>query len=91
MIEKVIIISFIVFAIWYSLQPDEIFGKVGDLLEDHLPEKFHPPLFACFVCMAGIYGTLLYWTIFHNGVREWLIVNISAIGFNAVLSKMFPK
>lgn len=90
MIEKVIIISFIVFAIWYSMRPDEIFGELGDWLEDHLPDKFHPPLFACPVCMGGFYGAILYWAIFHNGVKEWLIVNIATIGFNAIISKMFP-
>lgn len=90
MIEKVIIISLIVFAIWYSMRPDEIFGKLGDWLEDHLPDKFHPPLFACPVCMGGFYGAILYWAIFHNGVKEWLIVNIATIGFNAIISKMFP-
>lgn len=90
MIEKVFIISFIVFAIWYSMRPEAIFEKLGDWLEDHLPEKLHQPFFSCPVCMAGIYGAVLYWLIYHNGLKEWLIVNIAAIGFNAIVSKLFP-
>lgn len=90
MVDKVFLISMIIFAIWYSLQPDEIFGGIGDWLAKHLPEKLHNPFFECVVCMAGIYGCALYWVIFHNSVKEWIVVNMSCIGFNAVLSKLFP-
>lgn len=90
MIEKIFIVSFIVYAIWYSYQEGEIFGKLGQWFERNLPEKIHPPVFECAVCMAGIYGAIIYWLIWHNDVKEWIIVNIAAIGFNAVLNKMFP-
>lgn len=89
MIEKVFITSFIVFAIWYCMQPEEIFGKLGSFIENNTPEAVHAPLFDCPVCMAGIYGAIIYWAVWHNGIREWLIVNIAAVGLNAILSKLF--
>lgn len=82
--------ALLAFAIWYSLQPEQIFGRVGDWLEDHLPDSLHKPVFDCFVCMAGIYGAALYWIIWAESIKEWLIVNIAAIGINVVISKTFP-
>lgn len=90
MIEKIAVVSCIVFAIWYSMKEDEIFESVGDWLYDHLPEKLHSPFFSCPVCMSGIYGVVLYWIIWHGSVKEWLIVNIGAIGLNAIIDKLSP-
>lgn len=90
MVEKIFIISFIVFAIWYTYQEGEIFGALGKWFEKHLPEKLHQPVYECPVCMGGIYGAILYWLIWGNSIKEWLIVNIAVIGLNAILNKLFP-
>lgn len=89
MIEKIFIISFLVFAIWYSMKPGEILGLLGDWLERQLPAKLHKPIFDCPVCMAGGYGAIIYWLIWASTIREWLIVNIAAIGLNAILTNLF--
>lgn len=90
MLEKIPIVSFIVFAIWYSMLDGEIFGKLGNWLEEHLPERLHKPVFSCPVCMAGMYGAAIYWLIWGAGLKEWVVVNIAAIGLNAIIAKIFP-
>lgn len=90
MIEKILIVSFIVFAVHYVLQEGEIFGWLGDLLTKILPDKLHDPFFECVVCMAGIYGAAVYWIIWHGSVKEWLVINLSAIGLNAIINQLTP-
>jgi hypothetical protein len=98
MIEKIFIISFIVFAIWYTMKPGEIFSKFSDWLERLLPEKIHPGVFACPVCMVGWHGSALYWIIpwvdigvaSENSLKQWPVAVIAAMGLNAILSHLFP-
>lgn len=95
MLEKIFIISFIVFAIWYSMKPGEIFDKLSDRLEKMLPEKIHPAVFSCPVCMTPHYGSILYWLIWgfwkHTAQwQEWPVVVIGAMGLNAIFSHLFP-
>jgi len=106
MIDKIIIISFIVFAIHYSMQEGEIFGKLGAWFERNLPEKLKQPVFDCPVCMCPWYGSIIYWLVFApmtieslRPIRiivpigtwiEWIVVVIAAMGFNAIINKMFP-
>lgn len=91
MIEKIAIISFLVYAVHYTMQPGEIFAKLGDFFYNMLPEKIHPPVFECQVCMCPHYGTVLYWLIWANSPKEWIIVVISAMGLNVILNNLFPK
>lgn len=92
MIEQIIIIALLVLAIHYTMQPDEIFGKLGDWLEDHLPDAIHPAVFACNVCLCPWYGTALYWLIpWHHELWQWPIVVIGAMGVNVVINKWSPE
>lgn len=80
------------------MQPDEIFGKLGDWLEDHLPDAIHPAVFSCNVCMTPHYGSILYWVIpwqrigmpAHDWVA-WLVVVFVAMGVNVVINKWTEK
>jgi hypothetical protein len=90
MIEPVLIISFMVFAIWYTMQPGEIFGKLGDWLERNLPEVLHSPVFDCAICMTPWYGSAIYWLIWGQSWLHWLSCVIGAMGLNVILSKLFP-
>lgn len=89
MIERIIIIALIVFAIWYSMQEGEIFGGLGRWFENHLPEAIHKPVFACHICMTPWYGTGLYFLI--PLLPEWIPVVIAAMGVNAMLTKLWAK
>ena len=91
MIEKIFIISFLVFAIHYTLQPGEIFGRLGDWFYKHLPSWTHQPLYDCPVCMVFWHGTAIYWLVWATGWKEWLVVVIAAMGLNAIIVKVFPK
>lgn len=90
-LEKIPVISFIVFAVWYCYQPGEIFGCVGDWLHAHTPDWMHKPLFDCVNCMTPWYGSAAYWLIWGNSWREWIPCVIGAMGLNVVLTKLFPK
>ena len=92
MINQIIIIALLVLAIHYTMQPDEIFGKLGDWLEDHLPDAIHPAVFACNVCMTPYYGSILYWLIpWQHELWQWPVVVIGAMGANVVINKWAPE
>ncbi len=85
-----------VFAIWYTYQPGEIFGRLGDWLDKHLPDKIKPAVFECAVCMCYWYGSILYWLVWGLWldtmiVAGMVVVVIAAMGMNAVLNKLFPQ
>lgn len=89
MIEKIIIIALIVFAIWYSMQEGEIFGWLGAWFERVLPGWMHNPVFACFICMTPWYGTGLYFLI--PILPEWIPIVIAAMGLNGMAGNLFAK
>lgn len=91
--EFALIISLTVFAIHYTMQPGEIFGKLGDNFDTNLPDKLKPPVFDCPVCMVPWYGTVIYFLlvgIHHATFGGWFVAVIPAMGLNAVLVKLFP-
>lgn len=94
MLEKSLIISLLVLSIWYTMDEGEIFERLGDWFGNHLPERIHPAVFACFICMVPWYGTALYWLIPWEkiGIQEstltaWPVCVIVAMGFNIVINK----
>lgn len=94
MIEKSLIIALLVLSIHYTLQEGEIFEGLGKYFEKALPERVHPAVFACNVCMTVWYGTLLYWLIPWQKLNltvsnwlEWPVVIIGAMGINIVINK----
>lgn len=91
MIEKAFIISLFVFAINYTMKHGEIFGFIGDWLDEWLPEKIKDPVFNCVVCQAPWYGTALYWLIWGIAWKECLIVIIAAMGLNVVINQTLHK
>lgn len=96
MIEKILIISALVFAIHYTMKEGEIFGRLGTWFEMNLPVAIHPPIFDCAVCMAPWHGTYLYWLIWGfwlktSSWQEWLVCVIAAMGLNAVINQLTPK
>lgn len=88
---QIITIFLSVLSIWYTMQPGEIFGKLGLWLGENLPKQIHPPVFECNVCMTPWYGSVLYWALYHHGVVDWLITVIAAMGMQVVLNKLSPK
>lgn len=87
---KAIIISFLVMFIWASMLEGMIFGKVREWFSN-LNAFYQKPLFDCPICMAPWYGTGLYWLIFGDSWKEWLLVIFIASGINTVYVKLFPE
>lgn len=91
MIEKLCLISFWVFGFCCTFWEGMIFEKVGNWLEDKLPEWLQKPLYSCFICACFWWGTALYIVFWRNSFQEWFLVVIGAMGLNALLSKLFPN
>lgn len=86
MIAPILIIALLVLSIWYTMQEGEIFESLGLWFHRNTPEKIHPPLFECNVCMCPWYGSVLYVLIY--GINwQWPIVVIGAMGVNIVINK----
>jgi hypothetical protein len=90
MIERILITSLIVFAIWATMWEGAIFEFVRTWGEKNLSEKMQKPIYDCPVCMCFWYGTALYWIVWGVSIKEYLIVVVAAMGLNAVLIKLMP-
>ena len=88
MLEKIVIVALIVDAIWVTMLDGMIFGKLGNWLDAHLSEYWGKPVFDCPACMSGVYGSVIYWLIWGESGKEWVIVFIGAIGFNTIFVKI---
>ncbi len=86
MLEKIVIISLLVIAIWATMLPTMILGFLGNWIVDKFPEWISKPVCDCVVCMVPYYGSALYWLIWGNSGKEWGIVVISAMGLNVVFA-----
>lgn len=87
MIDKIFIISFIVIGIWCMYLDGMILGFIGNWVETNLPKWMVEPICGCVVCMAAWYGTALYWVIWGESVKEWVIVVFSSMGVNTIFAK----
>lgn len=97
MLEKIFIVSFIVFAIHATMEEGMIFEfvqkwyfKATKNWSEKKQEYWSKPLFACPICQTPYYGSAAYWLIYGNSWQEWLIVIIASMGVNTVFVKLFP-
>lgn len=89
MITIIPTISLFVFGYCCTFWEGMIFGKVGNWLDERLPEWIAKPLYQCYICACFWWGTALYWFVWGNSVKEWFVCVVAAMGLNAVLSKLF--
>lgn len=92
MVTIIIVISLFSYG-WCAMFWDgQIFDKVGDWLEDRLPEYITKPLFLCPICCSFWTGTAIYWWIFEGSDwRVWLLVCVCSIGLNAIVVNLINK
>lgn len=68
MIETLLLMFFTVTVIvgaFFALKSDQVLGFFGDLIRSG-PEWFSKPTVMCPVCMASVWGTVIFW-LFHSG------------------------
>lgn len=89
MLEIIPILSLFTIGYCCTFWEGMIFGRVGNWLDQRLPEWLQKPLYSCFICACFWFGSALYWIVWGNSFQEWFICVVSAMGLNAVLSKIF--
>lgn len=87
--EHIFILSFLVFAIHYTMQEGEIFEGLGKLFS-RLPSYVHDPLYDCPVCMVPWYGSIIFLIFWQGDVTEWIMTIFPAMGLNAIILKLAP-
>ncbi len=88
MIEKVLITNWVVFAVWFSMLDNMIFGFIGNYLDEHLPnDKLKYFTFDCPACMNSLYGSAFYWIWYGDSWKEWIVVIIASVGLSAIIIK----
>jgi|GEM_PF-4204250 len=98
MLTNIVIISILVFAIWYMFLEDEIFGFVNKLFGGR-EKMWQKPIYTCPACMAPWWGTLFYFALHYGGIESfsnirWTVILVTvfgSMGLNAILLKLFSK
>jgi len=54
-----------IIGVHFVTREDQILGKVGDQVRK-LPKLAAKPLSECPPCMSSIWGTLIFWTLWHE-------------------------
>ena len=91
MIEKIFVITTLVFFIWGTFQDGNIFEKVGNYFEEKLGEFWCKPVTCCVVCMMPYYGSALYWLLYANSWQEWLLVVFVSAGLAKIITTLSPN
>lgn len=89
MIIKIFILSFWTIGFCCTFWEGMIFEKIGNWLDDHLPEYISKPLYGCFICACFWWGSAIYFLFLYSSVQEWFLCVIAAMGLNAAMSKLF--
>ena len=50
----------------FVTRQDQLLGPVGDKVRE-LPETAAKPVTECPPCMSSVWGTLIFWTLWHEG------------------------
>jgi hypothetical protein len=89
MLVKIFIMSFWTIGFCCTFWEGMIFEKIGNYLDARLPEYLAKPIYACYICACFWWGSAIYFLFFYISMQEWFLCTISAMGFNAALSKLF--
>lgn len=83
--------SAFIFGILALVQPEKIFGWLGAIIAERLPEKVSFPLCFCAPCMASVYGTISFWLFIASEFSWWWwpVFCITLAGLNYILANLF--
>jgi hypothetical protein len=82
--EKIIITSLLVLFFYAAFQPHMIFGVIRRWLS-FVPDWYQKSLFSCYICMCSIWGSMAYWIIWHQDIKDWLITICGSAGLNTII------
>ena len=71
----------------YNATDSMVLGRIGYMLETHLPAFVHKPLISCPTCMASAWSIWFIPYALHSGidVMWWLPLAVAMAGLNTVL------
>jgi hypothetical protein len=52
--------SLAIFGLYFSFDTNNVLSFFGDFVRKRLPERIQMPLTECVVCMASVWGTILF-------------------------------
>lgn len=91
MLESIFIVALVTLGYCCVFWEGMIFGKLGDLAENNLPEWLWKPIGGCYICACMWIGSIVYWLLYANNAKEWLLTCIGAMGVNAAISQFVDK
>lgn len=56
---------FVILGVHFVTREDQLLGKVGNRIRK-LPELIQKPLTECPPCQSSVWGTLIFWTLWHE-------------------------
>jgi len=57
---------FAIVGVHFVTREDQLLGKLGDQIRK-LPEMVAKPISECPPCQSSVWGTLIFWTMWHEG------------------------
>lgn len=91
MIEQILVSALFAYGYCTAFTPGNIFDKVGEWAEINLPQKLWKPIGGCSVCTAFWVATLMYWIFWGDYWVHWLMISVSAVGVNAIVTGFMGK
>lgn len=91
MVEKIIIITLIVWSVYGVFANGMILSPVSRWMSRWMPAWLQKPVYACTACMSFWYGTAGYWIIWGTSWQEWIIVVAATVGLNVILVNFQPN
>lgn len=89
MIEQIIIIALMVYAVHATMWEGMIFSFVSDWADKRLPGWMQSPLWACPTCMVPWYGSVLFLVLFPGWDLSSLPATLlGAMGLNAIIARL---
>lgn len=82
MLAQIVVISLIVLAVYATMIKGNIFSFIRRLGDRYAPEWVQKIVYDCYICMCAYYGSIAYYLLFRNSIKDWIVTIICAMGLN---------
>lgn len=90
MLEKIFILTLVVWTIHCLFWDGMILGFVSRWLSYKIPLWAQKIVYACAMCMTPYYGSALYWLYWGDSWQEMLKIIACSIGLSAMIITLAP-